>query len=72
MTKPLLEIKNLKKQYPIYGPMGKMFRPKTHMNAVAGLSLEIHEKETYGPVVLFPQPDSPTRQIGRASCRERV
>ena len=50
MTKPLLEIKNLKKQYPIYGPMGKMFRPKTHMNAVAGLSLEIHEKETYGLV----------------------
>lgn len=50
MSKPLLEIKGLWKKYPIYGPLGKLFKPKTYMSAVADLSLEIHEGETYGLV----------------------
>ena len=29
------------------GPLGKLFPPKTHMNAVSGLSLQIYEGETY-------------------------
>lgn len=50
MSKPLLEIKGLWKKYPIYGPLGKLFKPKTYMNAVADLSLELYEGETYGLV----------------------
>ena len=50
MNTPLVEVKGLRKRYPIYGPLGKMFPPKTHMNAVSGLSLQIYEGETYGLV----------------------
>ncbi len=50
MSKPLLQVKGLWKKYPIYGALGKLFRPKTYMNAVADLSFEIHEGETYGLV----------------------
>lgn len=50
MSKPLLEVKGLRKKFPIYGPLGKLFGPKTHMNAVADLSFTIHEGETYGLV----------------------
>jgi len=50
MTEPLLQIKNLQKKYPIYGPLGKMFPPKTHMRAVADVSLNVYEGETYGLV----------------------
>ena len=50
MAEQLLEIKNLQKKYPIYGPLGKMFPPKTHMRAVADVSLKIYEGETYGLV----------------------
>ncbi len=46
----LLEIKNLQKKYPIYGPLGKMFPPKTHMNAVSNMSLKLYKGETYGLV----------------------
>ena len=42
MSAPLLEVKNLRKHYPIYGPLGKLFPPKTYMNAVSGLSLQIY------------------------------
>ena len=48
--KLLLEVKNLQKKYPIYGPLGKMFPPKTYMNAVSNMSLELYEGETYGLV----------------------
>ncbi|MCI8476952.1 MAG: ATP-binding cassette domain-containing protein [Oscillospiraceae bacterium] len=47
---PLLEVKDLQKRYPIYGPLGKLFPPKTHMNAVSGMSLQLYEGETYGLV----------------------
>ena len=40
MSEPLLQIKNLQKKYPIYGPLGKMFPPVNHMRAVADVSLE--------------------------------
>lgn len=50
MAEPLLQIKNLQKKYPIYGPLGKMFPPKTHMRAVADVSLNVYEGETYGLV----------------------
>ena len=50
MSKPLLAVRGLWKKYPIYGPLGKLFGPKTFMNAVADLSFEIHGGETYGLV----------------------
>ena len=50
MKTPLVEIKGLRKKYPVYGPLGKLFPPKTYMNAVSGLSLNIYEGETYGLV----------------------
>ena len=50
MREPLLQIKNLQKKYPIYGPLGKLFPPKTHMRAVADVSLELYQGETYGLV----------------------
>ena len=50
MKTPLIEVKDLRKRYPIYGLLGKLFPPKTHMNAVSGLSLQIYEGATYGLV----------------------
>ena len=50
MSEPLLQIKNLQKKYPIYGPLGKMFPPVNHMRAVADVSLNVYEGETYGLV----------------------
>ncbi len=50
MGEHLLEVTNLKKTYPIYGNMGKLFAPKDHMCAVAGMSFYIDEGETYGLV----------------------
>ena len=50
MAEPLLQIKNLQKKYPIYGPLGKLFPPVNHMRAVADVSLNVYEGETYGLV----------------------
>lgn len=50
MKAPLLEIQNLQKRYPIYGPLGKLFPPKTNMKAVSNMSLQLYEGETYGLV----------------------
>ena len=50
MREPLLQIKNLQKKYPIYGPLGKLFPPVNHMWAVADVSLNVYEGETYGLV----------------------
>ena len=50
MSEPLLQIKNLQKKYPIYGPLGKLFPPVNHMRAVANVSLNVYEGETYGLV----------------------
>lgn len=50
MREPLLEIKNLQKKYPIYGPLGKLFPPKTYHRAVSNMNLKLYEGETYGLV----------------------
>lgn len=50
MSEHLLEVKNLKKTYPISGKKGKLFAKKEHMIAVDGLSFYIDEGETYGLV----------------------
>ena len=50
MKTPLLEIRNLQKSYPVYGPLGKLFPPKTYMRAVSNMSLELYAGETYGLV----------------------
>ena len=50
MSEPLLQINNLQKKYPIYGPLGKLFPPVNHMRAVADVSLNVYEGETYGLV----------------------
>ena len=50
MREPLLEVKGLKKRYPVYGPLGKLFKPVNHMNAVCDMCLALYEGETYGLV----------------------
>lgn len=50
MDPHLLEVRNLKKTYPIYGNMGKLFAPKRRMCAVDDMSFYIDEGETYGLV----------------------
>lgn len=50
MKTPLLKIRNLQKSYPVYGPLGKLFPPKTYMRAVSNMSLDLYEGETYGLV----------------------
>ncbi len=50
MDKIILSVKNLKKRYPIYGKLGKLFPAKDHMNALSGVSFDLYEGETYGLV----------------------
>lgn len=50
MKTPLLEMRNLQKSYPVYGPLGKLFPPKAYMRAVSNMSLDLYEGETYGLV----------------------
>ena len=50
MDAHLLEVKNLKKTYPINGNMGKFFKPKKRMCAVDDMSFYNDEGETYGLV----------------------
>lgn len=70
MAEPLLQIKNLQKKYPIYGPLGKMFPPVNHMRAVADVSLNVYEGETYGLVGESGCGKSTTgRSVGRGGIR---
>lgn len=50
MSEHLLEIKNLKKTYPLSGKKGTWFGPKERMCAVDDMSFYINEGETYGIV----------------------
>lgn len=63
MKTPLLEMRNLQKSYPVYGPLGKLFPPKTYMRAVSNMSLDLYEGETYGwlesPAAEKALPDAP-------------
>ena len=50
MSECLLEIKGLKKTYPLSTGKRRLFEPRQKMCAVDGLSLQIHAGETYGLV----------------------
>ena len=46
MSEHLLEVKHLKKSYPVYDNSGKLFAKKKHMCAVDDMSLLKKEKLT--------------------------
>ena len=48
MGEHLLEVKHLKKSYPVYDNSGKLFAKKKHMCAVDDMSFFIEKGETYG------------------------
>ena len=50
MSKPIVEVKGLCKTFPIYGPLGRILGPKTHINAVSDVSFNLYEGETFGLV----------------------
>mgnify|MGYP000739201932 FL=1 len=50
MSEHLLEVKYLKKSYPVYDNSGKLFAKKKHMCAVDDMSFFIEKGETYGLV----------------------
>ncbi len=55
MSEHLLEVKHLKKSYPVYDNSGKLFAKKKHMCAVDDMSFFIEKGETYGPYFsVFP------------------
>lgn len=49
MTKPILELVDINKKYPVYGTF-KIMGPKSYVNAVSNVSLKLNEGETYGLV----------------------
>ena len=53
MKTPLLEMKNLQKRYPVYGPLGKLFPPRTYMRAVSNMCLALYEG---GPMAWWGNP----------------
>ena len=50
MSEHFLEVKNIKKSYPVYDNSGKLFAKKKHMCAVDDMSFFIEKGETYGLV----------------------
>lgn len=51
MTKqPILQVKQLQKQFPVYGPFGKLGGVKQKVHAVKDVSISMYEGETYGLV----------------------
>lgn len=48
MEECLLEVKELKKTYPLHGSGGRFFGKKEQMYAVDGITFEIKKGETYG------------------------
>lgn len=50
MSEHLLEVKHLKKSYPVYDNSGKLFAKKKYMCAVDDMSFFIEKGETYGLV----------------------
>ncbi|RXZ82030.1 ATP-binding cassette domain-containing protein [Paenibacillaceae bacterium] len=49
-SNPILEVNSLYKKFPVYGPFGKLFGAKAHVNAVTDVSFQLYEGETYGLV----------------------
>lgn len=47
---PLLQVKNLKKFFPIKGPFGSFGKPAGYVQAVNDVSFEVYEGETFGIV----------------------
>lgn len=48
--KPILEVKSLFKQFPVYGAFGRIGRAKQNVQAVSDVSFTLYEGETYGLV----------------------
>lgn len=49
MSKPILEVVDINKKFPIYGSL-KIFGPKSYVNAASDVSFKLYEGETYGLV----------------------
>src|SRR5699024_10587067 len=47
---PLLDVRNLKKYFPVMGKMGRLGGIKKHVKAVNDVSFQLYEGETYGLV----------------------
>src|SRR5690625_3311853 len=45
---PLLDVRGLKKYFPVKGFFGNFGRPVGHVKAVNDVSLQVYEGETYG------------------------
>ena len=66
-----LEVNDLKVHFPIKG--GILGRTVDHVKAVDGVTMRVEKGMTYGLVGESGSGKSTTgREIGRASCRERV
>lgn len=50
MREKLVEVVNLQKNFPVYGPLGKLGGVKQNVRAVHNVSLTLYEGETYGLV----------------------
>ncbi|MFV0413150.1 MAG: ABC transporter ATP-binding protein [Oscillospiraceae bacterium] len=50
MANPVLQVENLRKTFPVYGPFGRLLPPKGYTNAVEGVSFTLQAGETYGLV----------------------
>ncbi len=49
MSKPILELIDINKKFPVYGSF-KILGPKSYVNAASNVSLKLYEGETYGLV----------------------
>lgn len=49
-AEPILEVNELVKKFPVYGPLGRLVGPKAHVNAVREATFRMYEGETYGLV----------------------
>nr|WP_058304622.1 oligopeptide/dipeptide ABC transporter ATP-binding protein [Gorillibacterium timonense] len=47
---PLLNVSQLSKHYPVHSPFGKLLGPRKSVQAVADVSFQLYEGETYGLV----------------------